>query len=135
MASCSILEKVKTDLRKNNLVNKNLEAPLSKEREITRYVLNLTSLAKSKYKVDLGNIFTIRKSDSKLQLEPNTAALDAIERSKVFESDEASEASKNNLLSLDKNKVAENVATTEESAKDGPETIQPKDLPVLEITC
>lgn len=135
MASCSILDRVKSDLRRNNLVNKNLEAPLSKEREITRYVLNLTKLAKSKYKVDLGNMFNIRKTDSNLKLEANIAAFDAVERSQVYESTIAQNEAKQNTMSLDKNKVSEDIVETETVPKIQPTVIEPKGLPILEITC
>lgn len=131
---CSVLDKVKADLRKNNLVNKNLEAPASKEKEITRYVMNITKLARSKYNVDLGNMFNIRTKNSQVKLEPNIPAFEAIEKSRQYEIQGIEDKSKNQIDALDKNKTSEQIASTDEQDNTS-KTVEPKGVPALEITC
>jgi hypothetical protein len=133
--TCSILDKVKADLRKQNITDKNLEAPVSKEKEITKYVLSATKLAKSKYKVDLGNIFNIRKKDNTLKLEANIPAFDAIERSKVYELQNLQDNIQNKLQAENKNSAMEDLEIGKKSIENQPVTLEPKGLPSLEITC
>lgn len=133
--TCSILDNLKTDLRKQNLTNKNLEAPLSQEGALTKYVLNLTRTAKNTYKVDMGNIFTIRKNAQNLTLIPNTAALEAIERSKPFEQAQISQNSSQKLSSLDKNQVVDDISEAGKPIDNQAPKLNVKGLPELEITC
>lgn len=84
-----------------NLVKPNMELysqlPTKKLSDTIEY---LTNLAKTKYKVDMGDLFRLRFRDvqvgdyrilgsssvlTKIKLEPNDAAFDAIDRSKAME--------------------------------------------------
>lgn len=133
--SCSILHKLTTDLRSKNLTNKDLEAPLSKERELTKYVLDMTKLVKKDYKVDMGNLFTMKKTDSKITLVPNTSAIEAIERSPELEQQEHQILTNEAQQGMDKNQLVQDVNNMGKPADTEPSKINVKGLPELQITC
>jgi hypothetical protein len=133
--ACSILDNLKTDLRKNNLTNQNLEAPLSKEGALTRYVLNLTKVARKSFQVDMGNIFTIKKTAQHLLLLPNTPALEAIERSKEYELQQIRDRTAQKFSTQDKNQVVDDLSKMGQPVQNQTTPVQVKGLPDLEITC
>ena len=135
MSACSLLDRLKTNLRKQDLTNSNLEAPLSKEGQLTKYVSDITKLAKKKYKIDMGNIFSIKRTTN-IKLVPNVAAIEAIERTPEYELEQINADKRKNLTALDKNKLGEDLSGVQsEVASNQSSTINVKDLPELEITC
>lgn len=107
----------------------------------------LTNLAKSKYNVDMGPLFTIRSRNvstgnqlmigsdaftSKIRLEPNEAAFEAIDRSKKQEANEKEQELRN------KARENEALALQEEGnyviSSEG-DVIVPTNFPKINIKC
>lgn len=125
-------------MRLSNLINNDWESLDSDQKEINTYVNNLTKVAKNKYKVDMGPLFTFRKDGSAIRLEPNQPAFEAIERSRELELEQIKVNVADKISTLDKNSVTEDIGSIETSSPVKAESgtsIVPKGLPSIKLTC
>lgn len=93
MAASCALNKVRQDLVNKNLTDEKLNAPIENYSPIVDYITKITSMAKTKYDVDMGRLFAINpivtptdniytpKGKAGLKLVANEPAFEAIDRS------------------------------------------------------